>query len=388
MPNPYNLKPKTSHLSIGVVCYPSVGGSGVMATNLGVELAKLGHQVHFISYEKPFRINLKQKNISFHKVNINKYGLFKYPDYTLPLAVTIGSVHEKYKLDLVHVHYAVPHATAALLACQMLELCGQNGLKIITTLHGTDITLLANDPNLFSIVKYSIERSDGVTAVSKSLKNETLKILKTKKPIEVIYNFYNPPSPAKSRDSIRQRLKIKDSDFLAIHLSNLRPVKRIPDLLKIAALMKPRKNFKLLILAGEKFDQYRPLAKKLKLDNIIVRENIKDIQNYLNAADAGVYTSENESFGMGMLETMSYQKPVLATKVGGIPEVLDNGKSGYLLKVGDINGFAKKLRMLEKNPKTAQKLGQKAKTRAASKFSAQKIVRQYLSYYQKILSDC
>jgi L-malate glycosyltransferase len=389
-------------MKIGIVCYPSIGGSGIVATNLGNELARLGHRVHFISYEKPFLLDLKSRNIFFHKVNINEYSLFKYPDYTLPLAEALVSVQQKFRLDVLHVHYAVPHATAALLARRILR---QNKIplpRIVTTLHGTDITLLANDKSMFSIIKYSIERSHGVTAVSQSLKNQTIKVLKTKKPISVIYNFYTPLPPSKSRGQIRKGLKIKDNDFLAIHLSNLRPVKRVPDLLKIAALMsreagsqpkayqplagaggKSRRDFKLLILAGGSFAPYRPLAKKLGLKNLLVKENVKDIKNYLNAADAGIYTSRDESFGMGILETMAYGKPVLATRAGGIPEVMSDKIDGFLLKIGDTKGFASKLIQLIKNPAVAAKLGQNAALRAKEKFAADVIVKQYLKLYSQ-----
>jgi len=368
-------------LKIGIVCYPSVGGSGIVATNLGNELAKLGNHVHFISYDEPFRLDLTLPNVRFHKVNINRYNLFKYPDYTLPLAVTIEQVQRKYKLDVVHVHYAVPHATAALLARRIMRQNKTTLPKIVTTLHGTDITLLAHDKNLFDIIKYSIERSHCVTAVSQSLKDDTIKILRPDKDIKVIYNFYTPLPVSKSRSAVRKGLKIKDTDFLAIHLSNLRPVKRIPDLLKIASLMKPFLNFKLLILAGESFAQYLPLAKKLKLKNIIVKDNVKDIQNYISAADAGVYTSADESFGMGILETMSYGKPVLATKVGGVPEVMRNGQDGYLFKVGDVKGFANKLKLLMEDPSLLAKLGGNAKTRAKENFSADVIVKEYIKHY-------
>jgi L-malate glycosyltransferase len=376
-----NLKPRTSRLKVGIVCYPSVGGSGIVATNLGNELARLGHQVHFISYEPPFRLNLNASNIRFHKVNINTYGLFKYPDYTLPLAVTIEQVQRKFNLDVLHVHYAVPHATAALLARRIMRQNKTSMPKVVATLHGTDITLLAQDKNLFDIIKYSIERSHCVTAVSKNLRDDTIKILKTKKPISVIYNFYTPLPPSKSRASIRKELKIKDNDFLAIHLSNLRPVKRIPDLLKIAARMQGHKNFKLLILAGEPFAPYLPLLKKSRLNNVLIKENVKDIENYLNAADVGVYTSEDESFGMGILETMSYGKPVLATRVGGVPEVMRNGTDGFLFKVGDAKSFANKINLLMNNAALVKKLGTNAAKRAKEKFSADVIVRQYIKHY-------
>jgi N-acetyl-alpha-D-glucosaminyl L-malate synthase BshA len=299
------------------------------------------------------------------------------------LAETIVNVQQKFRLDVLHVHDAVPHATAALLARRILRQNGTPMPRIVTTLHGTDITLLANDKSMYSMIKYSIERSHGVTAVSQDLKNDTIRLLKTKKPIQVIYNFYTPKKPNKTVSSIRKQLGVRQTDFLAIHLSNLRPVKRIPDLLKIAALMKKHRNFKLLILAGESFVPYEPLAKKLKLNNLIVKNNIRDIENYINAADAGIYTSQTESFGMGILESMSFGKPVLATRVGGIPEVMRDGKDGYLLKLGDVKGFTHKLEYLMDNPGTVKKLGDAAALRAKQNFSASKIVNQYLACYRK-----
>ncbi len=379
MPKSYKL------LNIGIVCYPSVGGSGVVATNLGNELAKLGHKVHFISYETPFKLNLKARNVFFHRVNINEYTLFKYPDYTLPLAETIIMVHEKYGFGIFHLHYAVPPATAPLLASRILLSTGIKPPKIITTLHGTDITLLAKDPNLFTVIKYSIEKSDGVTTVSEDLKKSTLKVLKTKKPIQVIHNFFTPPPIKKSRNAVRKGLGIKDTDFLAIHLSNLREVKRIPDLLKIAQVMKHNPKFKLLILAGGSFAPFLPLANKYKLGNLVVKTRVKDIENYLNAADLGIYTSSSESFGMGLLETMAYNNPVLATKVGGIPEVLLDKQNGYLLKVGDTRGFAAKINLLMRDEGLLKKLGAQAEQRAITEFSAKKIVKAYLNYYCSIL---
>ncbi len=373
-------------LKIGIVCYPSIGGSGIVATNLGVELAKLGHQIHFISYESPFLLE-KRKNIHFHKVNINKYDLFKYPDYTLPLAVAIEAVQKKYKLDIVHVHYAVPHATAALLARRIMRTNNVPMPKIVTTLHGTDITLLARDKNLFEVIKYSIERSHGVTAVSESLKADTLKIIKPQRPIEVIYNFYSPAAITKSRHLIRKGLEIKDSDFLAIHLSNLRPVKRIPDLLKIVSLI-PDSKFKLLILSGGDFTSFKPLVKKLGIANkIILKQSIKDIGNYINAADIGIYTSAEESFGMGILETLAYGKAVLATKAGGVPEVVNDGIDGILARVGDVKGFAKNLKMLMNNRRLLEQMGKAAKKSACEKFCSKKIVPQYVEYYKTILSE-
>ena len=383
MKTPKN-NPPAKKLKIGIVCYPSIGGSGIVATNLGNQLAKLGHKIHFISYEKPFRIDLKNKNIRHHRVEVNEYQIFRYPDYTLPLAEKIGTVNNQYGLDILHVHYAVPHATAALLAKNIAANCRQKFPCVITTLHGTDITLLARDPNLDSIIKYSIEDSAGVTAVSQSLKQDTLKVLKTKKPIEVIYNSYQPEKITVHRERIRKGLNIGSEDFLAIHSSNLRQVKRIPDLLKIFAKTGP--HIKLLVLAGGDFSPFRPLAKKLKIEHKLrIVPNVSDIQNFINAADVGVYTSEKESFGMGILETMFYKKPIIATRAGGIPEVVEHKKTGILLPLGDITGFARQINLLAANPKLAGTLGQAGFTRAKTLFSNEQIVAKYLAYYKKIL---
>jgi N-acetyl-alpha-D-glucosaminyl L-malate synthase BshA len=387
-------------LAIGITCYPSIGGSGIVASQLGSELARLGHRVHFISYEPPFRLDLAQPNINFHPVKINEYQLFKYPDYTLPLAVKMVAVAHKHKLDLLHVHYAVPHATAALLAADIARKQGRRTPHVVTTLHGTDITLLGRDPNLGPIIKYSIESSCGVTAVSESLRKETIHVLRTRKPIQVVHNFYRPAEPRMSRAEVRRSLsikgsKIKDSDFLLIHMSNLRPVKRFPDVLQVLARVKDIPRVKLLILAGGTsgnggpFDQFKPLARELGvLDKLVIRNNVVDIENYVNAADAGVYTSEKESFGMGVLETMSFAKPVVATGVGGVPEIVQDGRTGFLAKLGDIRAMARDVRKLEADPELAASMGQAAQSRAQHEFSAEKSVSRYLDYYTEVLRTC
>jgi N-acetyl-alpha-D-glucosaminyl L-malate synthase BshA len=376
-------------LAIGITCYPSVGGSGIVASQLGSELARLGHRVHFISYEPPFRLDLAQPNINFHPVKINEYQLFKYPDYTLPLAVKMVAVAHKHKLDLLHVHYAVPHATAALLAADIARKQGRRTPHVVTTLHGTDITLLGRDPNLGPIIKYSIESSCGVTAVSESLRKETVQVLRTRKPIQVVHNFYRPATPGPSRAEVRQSLKLKDSDFVLIHMSNLRPVKRFPDVLRVLAQVKDLKRVKLLILAGGSFDEYKPLARELGiLDKLVVRNNVVDIENYVNAADAGLYTSEKESFGMGVLETMSCAKPVVATSVGGVPEIVEDGRTGFLAKLGDIRSMARDVRKLEADPALTECMGQAAQLRAQREFSAEKSVGRYLDYYAQVLGSC
>lgn len=373
-------------LIIGITCYPSLGGSGILATELGHELAKRGHQVHFISYGIPFRLNLSLKNIFFHEVSVNEYELFRYPDYTMPLAVKMYEVSMKYNLDILHVHYAVPHATAAFLAKQMI---GSGLPHVITTLHGTDITLMGYDASYKPIIQYSIENSCGVTAVSKSLRDETKTLFSTRKHIEVIYNFFNPKKPDRSRDEIRKELGVKKNEFLVSHASNLRRVKRIPDLLEIIAGSKNKKNTKLLIVAGSSFSPYQPIVLRLKLEkNIIIKERLLDIENYIHASDLGIYTSDKESFGLAILEAMSYGIAVLATSAGGVPEVVQDKKSGYLYPVGDVKGFISGLDCLFENRGLAKQFGERGKYIAKTKFSTEKIIEQYIMFYKRILCDC
>ncbi len=363
-----------------------------MATQLGLELARLGHKVHFLSHEKPFGLDVTPQNITFHEVGFMDYLLFKYPDYTRPLAVRMGEIAKKYKLDIFHMHYAVPHGTAGLLAKNIAQSQGEHFPAIITTLHGTDITLLGRDKSVMPVIKYTTEQCDGVTAVSESLKKDTIKLLKTKKAIKVIHNFYVPKEPKKSSAAIRKSLGISPEDFFIIHLSNLRPVKRIPDLIAIMAKVKKytdqnkkARKVKLLVLSGGDFTQYIPLVKKFGLQkNVIIKERIHDIENYITAADLGLYTSSQESFGLAILETMAYGKPVLATRVGGIPEFMKNGKTGYLFPVGAVDAFSEKIIKLSNNPDLGKRLGQAGKEVARSKFSAQKKVEEYVKYYRKI----
>jgi len=376
-------------LRIGITCYPTVGGSGIVASQLGSELARLGHKIHFVSYEPPFRLDRRHPNVFFHQVELNEYRLFKYPDYTLPLAVKMVEVGHKFKLDLLHVHYAVPHATAALLATQIAREEGLRAPHIITTLHGTDITLLGRDPSLRPIIKYSIESSDGVTAVSHSLRDETVQVLKTNKAIEVIHNFYRPRAPRVGRAEMRRKLGLRKDDFVLIHLSNLRPVKRAEDVLRVVGALKDQQHVKLLVLAGEAFEPFRALVKKLGIESrLVVRRNVVDIENYISAADAGLYASERESFGMGVLETMSFGKPVVATRVGGVTEIMIDGETGFLKRLGDVDSMAQSVRRLARDPEMCARMGAAAKARASSEFSAEASVKKYLGFYSRVLREC
>jgi len=376
----------SSPLRIGITCYPSVGGSGILATTLGEELALRGHEVHFISYEQPFRLRLPADRIHFHPVEINDYGLFKYPDYTLPLSVKMAEVASKHKLDILHVHYAVPHATAAILARAMLPETRRP--KVITTLHGTDTTLLGKDPAYAPAVRHALERSDAITAVSEFLAQETRRLLEVGRAIEVIPNFIVPRPSLRTREQVRADLGIAPDQLLLIHSSNLRPGKRIDLLLESVARLQPRDCFKLLILAGDNFEPYRALARKLELEqSLIIRERVIDIEDFMQAADLSLITSESESFCLSILEAMWFACPSISTRVGGIPEVVTDGQTGVLVPFGDIQAFARAIEDLKKHPARRAALGQAARDSAHTQFSAAAIVPRYEALYRQIRGE-
>jgi N-acetyl-alpha-D-glucosaminyl L-malate synthase BshA len=372
-----------SPLRLAITCYPSVGGSGILASQLGEQLARRGHQVHFVSYGKPFRLDLSAPNVFFHPVEVNEYDLFKYPDYTLPLSVTLAEVSRRFDLDLLHAHYAVPHAVAACLARQML---GRDRPRLITTLHGTDTTLMGQDPNYRPVIRHAIEQSSGVTAVSAFLGEETRRIFGVGREIRVIHNFFAPAPPTRSRREVRDALGIGDR-FLILHMSNLRAGKRIDHLLRVVAGSRRRDRIHLLILAGGDFAPYRPLVAELGLeDRVTVMPSVPDVENYLGAADLGLYTSDHESFGLSILESMFHRHPILATRAGGIPEVVADGESGFLLPPGDIGAFVNRLDAIVDDPERFRGMGERGHERARSLFSSEKIVGQYVDYYHEVLS--
>jgi N-acetyl-alpha-D-glucosaminyl L-malate synthase BshA len=370
-------------LKIGITCYPSVGGSGILASELGEELAKRGHEVHFISYEQPFRMPVGDPRVFFHPVQVNSYDLFKYPDYTLPLSVKMAEVSRQYGLDVLHVHYAVPHATAAFLARAMLH--EEHRLKIITTLHGTDTTLLGRDPGYGPAIRHALEHSDAVTTVSEFMRGETVRLLGVQRPIEVIHNFFEPHPAPHRRADMRRELGIADHEAMLLHLSNLRPLKRIELLLDTAVRLKERVPFKLVILAGADFSPWRAEVDRLGLaDRVIVRERVTDIEDYLQAADLGLFTSELESFCLSILELMSLGCPSAAFAVGGIPEVTLTGKTGYLAPFGDTEALARGVESMLKDPAHRAALGQAAQKRAREHFSAAAIVPKYEQLYRRV----
>jgi N-acetyl-alpha-D-glucosaminyl L-malate synthase BshA len=369
-------------LKIGITCYPSVGGSGILASTLGEDLARRGHEVHFISYERPFRMPADAARLFFHPVVINDYGLFKYPDYTLPLSVKMAEVSREHQLDILHVHYAVPHATAAILARSMLP-PGQQP-RVVTTLHGTDTTLLGSDPGYGPAIHHALTRSDAVTTVSAYLKTETQRVLGFNGPMEVIHNFFEPRAPRRSRKEVRRELGLRE-EVMVLHSSNLRPVKRIDLLLETAARVRPRESFKLVILAGGNFAPFANDVRRLGLeDRIIVRENILEIEDYLQAADLGLFTSENESFCLSVLEAMCFACPSVATRVGGVPEVVQDNLTGILVPFGDSDLLARSVERLIQDATLRAALGIAAQTRARQEFSANAIVPRYEILYRRV----
>ena len=368
-------------LKVGIACFPLIGGSGILATALGSELARRGHEVYLFSYALPVRLDLPQEGLHFHRIEFADNALFPCPDYTLPLAVKMAEVARSQGLDLFHVHYAVPHALAACLASQIV---GPSAPRIATTLHGSDTTLLGQDPDYRTAIEHALVHSDAVTAVSESLRNQTQEIFSVKRGIEVIPNFFAPNKPKRSREEVRHDLGVTDK-FLVLHMSNLRPVKRIDLLLRTIAMSESRSRLRLLILAGGPFEPYEPLLDELGIrDIVIVRQNMTVVEEYLEAADAGLYTSEYESFGLGILETVFHDKPVVAFRVGGIPEVL--GDSYPLCPFGDVTAAASALDALVQDPNLARELGEQSGARARERFSADRVVPQYEALYRRIVA--
>lgn len=369
-------------LKIGIVCYPTIGGSGILASSLGIELALRGHEIHFISYERPFRLPAEHPRIHFHPVDMGDHELFKYPDYTLPLSVKMAEVSRAPGLDILHVHYAVPHATAALLARSMLD--GSECPRIVTTLHGTDTTLLGSHPAYGPAIKHALERSDAVTVVSSFLEKETRRLLGVTRPIDVIYNFVSPAPPLRSRSELRWEVGVREGEALLMHASNLRSIKRIDLLLSAVALLK--EPFRLLVLAGEPFAPFEAEVRRLGLeDRVVVRERVLNVGDYYAAADINLMTSDSESFCLSILEGMFQECPSVSTRVGGIPEVIRSDSTGLLVERGDASALAHGISELIADRERRQAMGRAAKQFAETHFTADLIVPAYENlYYREI----
>jgi L-malate glycosyltransferase len=377
-------------MKIGITCYPTYGGSGVVATELGLELAQRGHEIHFISYAQPIRLRGAEPNIHYHEVEVSRYPLFDYPPYDLALATRMAEVSQLYDLDLLHVHYAIPHSVSALLARQMLA-DGPRGrrLPFVTTLHGTDITLVGLDRSYLPITRYSIEQSDGVTAISNYLRDRTMRVFDVKKSIEVIYNSVNCDVYRRNPEAAAELRKeyAPNNERVLVHLSNFRPVKRLTDVIEIFDRVRKQIPSKLLLI-GDGPD--RSVAEWLAVqkgihEDVLFLGKQDQIQEKVAAADIMLMPSELESFGLAALEAMACEVVPIATRVGGVPEVIEHGKSGFLADVGDVDTMARYAIELLSNEPRLRQIGKQARAAAQERFCATKIVAQYEDFYRRIL---
>jgi len=379
-------------MRIGITCYPTYGGSGVVATELGIELAALGHQVHFISYSQPFRLTGRDEGIFYHEVPVSSYPLFEFPPYDLALASRMAEVAEYNDLDLLHVHYAIPHSVSALLARQMLAAKGRR-LPFVTTLHGTDITLVGLDRSYLPITRYAVQDSDGVTSISSYLKQKTVEDFGVTRGIEVVTNFvncdvYSPIKDEAIRAAARKRLADPDEAIL-MHLSNFRPVKRVVDVVKIFAQV-VREIPAQLILIGDGPDRSAAewLAHDLGIQNKIhfmgKQERVNEL---LPLADILLMPSELESFGLAALEAMACKVPSIATRVGGVPELIDDGETGLLYAVGDVDAMAAGALDLLDDPSRLDAMRDAGRRTAQKRFCSTLVVPQYVRYYEQVLAN-
>ncbi|MEC1624890.1 N-acetyl-alpha-D-glucosaminyl L-malate synthase BshA [Bacillus mojavensis] len=367
-------------LKIGITCYPSVGGSGIIATELGKQLAEKGHEIHFITSSIPFRLNTYHPNIHFHEVEVNQYAVFKYPPYDLTLASKIAEVAERENLDIIHAHYALPHAVCAYLAKQMLK----RNIGIVTTLHGTDITVLGYDPSLKDLIRFAIEASDRVTAVSSALAAETYDLIKPEKKIETIYNFIDERVYLKKNTAaIKEKHGILPDEKVVIHVSNFRKVKRVQDVIQVFRNIAGKTKAKLLLVGdGPEKSVACELVRKYGLEKqVLMLGNQDRVEELYSISDLKLLLSEKESFGLVLLEAMACGVPCIGTNIGGIPEVIKNNVSGFLVDVGDIEAAsAKAVRILE-DEQLSKRFTEAAMEMLNNEFSSQKIVSQYEQIY-------
>jgi N-acetyl-alpha-D-glucosaminyl L-malate synthase BshA len=376
-------------MKIGITCYPTYGGSGVVATELGIELAAIGHQVHFITYSQPFRLTGREEGIFYHEVPVSNYPLFEYPPYDLALASRTAEVAEYYDLDLLHVHYAIPHSVSALLARQMLAAKGRH-LPFVTTLHGTDITLVGLDRSYLPITQFAIEQSDGVTSISHYLRERTFKEFKIKREIEVIPNFVNcdfyVPLSEEKRKAQRERFAPVDEKIL-IHLSNFRPVKRVTDAVEVFARVVEKVPAHLLLVGdGPDRSAAEWLAQRKGIqDRVHFLGKQESVNELLPLADLMLMPSELESFGLAALEAMACRVPTIATRVGGVPELIEDGVNGRLFPVGEVDAMAEAAVELLTDPLKLEAMATTGRQTAQQRFCASKIIPLYERYYERVL---
>ncbi|KMK76414.1 N-acetyl-alpha-D-glucosaminyl L-malate synthase BshA [Alkalihalobacillus pseudalcaliphilus] len=373
-------------LKIGISCYPTVGGSGVVATELGKLLAERGHEVHFITSSVPFRLDRVYPNIYYHEVEVNQYAVFQYPPYDLTLASRMAEVAKREKLDILHVHYALPHAICAILAKQMVG----DHLKIVTTLHGTDITVLGYDPSLVELIRLGIEKSDIVTAVSKNLIAQTKELVKTEKEIIPVYNFIDERTyRRKDVMDLRKQYQIEEQEKVFIHISNFRPVKRVLDVVKAFHKVSKRVEAKLLLIGnGPDLAAVRDWVEQNGLsERVLLLGNQKHIAELLSMSDVFFLLSEKESFGLVALEAMSCGVPVIGTNIGGIPEVVIDGETGFLCEVGQIDRIVEKALELVSDQELYERMQEAGVKRANTLFHAETIVKQYENIYRQVIQN-
>jgi L-malate glycosyltransferase len=377
-------------MKIGITCYPTYGGSGVVATELGLELAQRGHDIHFISYAQPIRLRGAEANIHYHEVEVSRYPLFDYPPYDLALATRMAEVAQLYDLDLLHVHYAIPHSVSALLARQMLA-SGSRGrrLPFVTTLHGTDITLVGLDRSYLPITRYSIEQSDGVTAISNYLRDRTQRVFDVKNKIEVIYNSVNCDVYSRDPKAVAEMRPeyAPNGERLLVHLSNFRPVKRITDVIEIFDRVHKQMPSRLLLIGDgpdRSVAEWLAVQKGIHSDVLFLGKQ-DQVQEKLAIADIMLMPSELESFGLAALEAMACEVVPIATRAGGVPEVIEHEKSGYLADVGDVDTMARYAIDLLNNQDRLREMGKQARAVAMDRFCSTKIVKQYEDFYLRVL---
>ncbi|MFQ5882559.1 MAG: N-acetyl-alpha-D-glucosaminyl L-malate synthase BshA [Candidatus Methylomirabilales bacterium] len=372
-------------MKIGITCYPTYGGSGAVAAELGVQLSRRGHQVHFVSYALPFRLPTFQQDLFFHQVETMSYPLFEHTPYTITLAAKMADVAQAEGLDLLHVHYAIPHAVSAFLAREAVG----GRLKVVTTLHGTDITLVGTDPSLRSITRLAIDMSDRVTAVSSYLALKTRETFQPNRPIRVIPNFVDSAGFRPGQEKEARNRFARPEERLLLHLSNFRPVKRVTDVIRIFARVRQEIPGKLLMVGdGVERPTAQHMARELNVEKeVFFLSRQEDIPGLMNLADLFLLPSELESFGLAALEAMSCGVPVIASRVGGLPEVVEDGVTGLLYPVGDVEGMVQGALQILTDKALHYRMAQAAHQRVLAHFDAPRIVPQYEALYQELLED-
>jgi L-malate glycosyltransferase len=371
-------------MRIGITCYPTYGGSGVVATELGLELAARGHDIHFISYAVPVRMTAISERLHFHEVEVVNYPLFDHPPYALALATMMHNVAVAESLDLLHVHYAIPHSVSAYLARSMLR---SRRLPFVTTLHGTDITLVGSDRSYLPITRFSIEESDGVTAISEYLRRLTVEEFGIKRPVEVIPNFVNCEVFQPADGQCRREEFARDDERILVHLSNFRPVKRVRDVIRIFDLVRREVPAKLLLIGDgpERTSAEWMVREKALTGDVLFLGKQRQVQNILNCADVLLLPSELESFGLAALEAMACGVPPVCSRVGGLPEVIRDGVEGYLVPAGDVQTMAARALEILVNPARREQMGKAARQRALTDFCSDNIIPLYESLYKRVL---